>query len=99
MNAYNQTAIDSIIEIQRLTLDDNDGNITNGTPNYQSISGFEDQVVPGYDLPFVLFNLVEVDDTRDEVGPHEPAIDMVANFNGSDYGSEPALQDRRPGVG
>ncbi|MEZ6003034.1 MAG: hypothetical protein R3F33_02495 [Planctomycetota bacterium] len=84
MNAYNQTAIDSIIEIQWLTLDDNDGNINNGTPNYQSInSGFEDQGFPGYDLPFVLFsNLVEVDDTRDEVGPYEPAIDMVANFNG-----------------
>jgi hypothetical protein len=33
MNAYNQSTIHSVIETQWLTLDDDDGDINNGTPN------------------------------------------------------------------
>ncbi|MEW6071183.1 MAG: PKD domain-containing protein [Planctomycetota bacterium] len=48
MNAYNQTTIHSIIETQWLTLDDDNGDIMDGTPNYQSIDqGFLDQGFPG----------------------------------------------------
>ncbi len=48
MNSYNQTTIDSIIEIQWLTLDDDNGNIYDSTPNYQDIDdGFTTQGFPG----------------------------------------------------
>lgn len=47
MNSYDQTTIRSVIESQWLTLDDNDGNINNGTPNYNEIdSGFRQQGFP-----------------------------------------------------
>ena len=52
--AFDQTQIDPIIEQQWLVLDDNNGNITDGTPNYGAIDGgFRDQGFPGYDLPAV----------------------------------------------
>ncbi|HPF12753.1 MAG TPA: hypothetical protein PLJ12_00695, partial [Planctomycetota bacterium] len=83
MNAYNQSNINSIIEIQWLTLDDNDGDINNGTPNYQSINqGFVDQNFPGFDLAFISFtNNVPIADTRDEDGPYVAQVDMSAVFN------------------
>lgn len=83
MNAYNQTGIRSIIETQWLILDDDDGNIGNGTPNYQAINtGFELQGFPGYDLPFISFsNHIPLADTLDESGPYDALIDMSASFN------------------
>ncbi|MCP5021719.1 MAG: hypothetical protein GY930_08060 [bacterium] len=83
MNAYNQTGIRSIIETQWLTLDDDDGNINNGTPNYAEIdTGFELQGFPGFELSFVEFsNHVPLVDTRDETGPYNATIDMVPVFN------------------
>ena len=83
MNSFNQTTIDSIMEIQWLTLDDDDGNINNGTPNYQDIDdGFTDQGFPGFDLPFITFaNEDLIDNTTNEVGPYVASIDMVASFN------------------
>ncbi|MBK7877458.1 MAG: hypothetical protein IPJ77_17260 [Planctomycetes bacterium] len=49
MNAYNQTQIKSVIEIQWLLLDDDDANLANGTPHSVQIrSGFGAQGFPGY---------------------------------------------------
>jgi hypothetical protein len=48
MNGYNQTGIRSIIETQWVTLDDNDGNISNGSPHFGDIDGgFRTQGFPG----------------------------------------------------
>jgi len=48
MNGYNQTLIRSVIETQWITLDDNDGNITNGSPHFTEIdNGFRAQGFPG----------------------------------------------------
>ena len=48
MNGYNQTQIRSIIETQWVTLDDDDGNITNGSPHFADIDGgFRQQGFPG----------------------------------------------------
>lgn len=48
LNAYDDTLINSVIELHYLTLDDDDGNISNGTPNYLAIDGgFRDQGFPG----------------------------------------------------
>ena len=49
---YNDSSIKSIIENHWLTLDDDDGNIDNGTPHYPSIdAGFLAQGFPGFVLP------------------------------------------------
>lgn len=80
MNSYNQTQIKSIIEIQWLTLDDDDANIDNGTPNYPDIDGgFREQGFPGYDLPFIQFsNVTELPDVASDVGPYTVDADIVA---------------------
>jgi hypothetical protein len=72
VNAYNQSTIHSIIETQWLTLDDNDGNIDNGTPNYQDIdAAFLEQGFPGFDLALITISgVTELPDTEDEVGPY-----------------------------
>jgi hypothetical protein len=51
MNGYNQSEIKSIILSQWLTLDDNDGNISNGTPHFTQIdAAFRTQGFPGVDI-------------------------------------------------
>jgi hypothetical protein len=51
MNGYNQMFIQSIIETQWLTLDDDDGNLSNGTPHYAQIdAAFRVQGFPGVNI-------------------------------------------------
>jgi hypothetical protein len=48
MNGYNQTQIRSVIETQWMTLDDDNGNIGDGTPHFADIDGgFRQQGFPG----------------------------------------------------
>ncbi|HYN64702.1 MAG TPA: hypothetical protein VES36_08860, partial [Candidatus Limnocylindrales bacterium] len=55
--AYDDHRIETIIEEHWLILDDNDGNINNGTPHFAQIDGgFRDQGFPGYVAP--LFTIV-----------------------------------------
>ena len=72
MNAYNDGQIKTIIEEHWLVLDDNDGDIGNGTPNHGDIDGgFKDQGFPGHKLSFVsIANVTEPVDTQDENGPY-----------------------------
>ncbi|MFT4542042.1 MAG: Zn-dependent metalloprotease [Planctomycetota bacterium] len=72
LNSYNQTQIRTVIETQWLALDDNDGNISNGTPNYSDINaGFLIHGFPGVDLDLIEYqNVTELGDTQDEVGPY-----------------------------
>ena len=81
MNGYNQGQIDSVIELQWLTLDDNDANINNGTPNYAAInSAFLEQGFPGFVLPAVIFsNVTTLTDTTNS-GPFDVDATVVANF-------------------
>ena len=83
MNAYDDTQIDSIIETHWLTLDDTDGNVGNGTPNYTYIDGgFTDQGFPGYGLTFVdVTNTTVLSDTPYEAGPYTVSADFVATMN------------------
>jgi hypothetical protein len=80
MNSYNQTQIKSVIETQWLTLDDNNGNINDGTPHYTEIdNGFKQQGFPGFDLP--LINIISVTDLPDqlsEVGPYNVDVNVVS---------------------
>ncbi len=82
LNAYNQTQIHSIIEIQWLTLDDDNGDIGDGTPNYQDIdSGFREQGFPGYDLDFMTWsNVTDLPDVPSDAGPYTVNADVVATL-------------------
>ena len=85
MNAYNDGQIKTIIETHWLTLDDDDGNIGNGTPHYTDIdAGFTDQGFPGFQLIFV--NITDVagpSDTFDESGPYGVSAKITPNFGTS----------------
>ena len=72
LNAYDQTQIKSVIETQWLVLDDDNGDLEDGTPHYADIDGgFRDQGFPGFDLPPMVFSDVTIlGDTTDEVGPY-----------------------------
>lgn len=85
MNAYDQGTIDSIIEEQWLTLDDDNGNVNDGSPNYGDIeAAFLTQGFPGFDLPFLYFTgSIEPTDTQDDVGPYGIAVDISTNFGAS----------------
>jgi hypothetical protein len=82
MNAYNDGQIKTIIETHWLVLDDDDGNIDNGTPHYMEIDGgFKDQGFPGYALKFVTFaNVTVLPDTQNEAGPYQVQADISTTF-------------------
>ncbi len=83
MNGYNQTQIRSIIETQWLTLDDDDANLSNGTPHFADIDvGFRDQGFPGVTLvPLVIANVTTLPDTENVVGPYTVDASISANFS------------------
>ncbi len=99
LNSYNQTQIRSIIETQWLTLDDDDGNINNGTPNYAAIDqGFTAQGFPGDELELItISDVTALGDTPDETGPYVVEADIISNFGGALTGAE--LRYRVNGVG
>lgn len=72
MNAFNQSQIRSIIETQWLVLDDDDGNLNDGSPHYAQIDGgFRQQGFPGVDLhPVTIEDVTLVPDSSVEVGPY-----------------------------
>lgn len=83
MNAFNQQTIDSIIEIQWLTLDDDDGDIDNGTPNYAAIDGgFREQGFPGFELLVVdIDNVNQLPDVPADAGPYTVNAKISALYN------------------
>lgn len=85
MNVYNDSQIKTIIEEHWLALDDNDGNIDNGTPHYNEInSGFVVQGFPGYTLALIqLTNLTSLPDTKDQAGPYGVRVDASSLIGGS----------------
>ena len=84
MNAYDDAKIKSIIELHWLTLDDDNGNIYDGTPNHGDIDGgFTDQGFPGVPLRnLTITNVTELPNTLNESGPYAVSADVVANFEG-----------------
>ncbi len=68
-NGYNDGQIQSVIEDHWLALDDDDGNVGNGTPNYQEINdGFLAQGFPGVDLDYIQISHTPQGDTQNESG-------------------------------
>lgn len=79
MNAYNDGQIKTLIEEHWLTLDDNDGNILNGTPNYADIdNGFRQQGFPGIDLALIDIAHTPLGDSLDENGPYVVDADITS---------------------
>ena len=84
MNAYNDSLIQTIIETHWLTLDDNDGNIANGTPHHADIDGgFRAQGFPGHTISaaVLITNVTQLADTTDETGPYVVNASITAAFN------------------
>ncbi len=83
MNAYNDTQIKVIVETHIMTLDDDDANLTNGTPNFTAIeSGFRVQGWPPINLPTVsITNVTNLPDTTNTITPYTVNADVTALMN------------------
>jgi hypothetical protein len=78
MNGYNQTQIKSVILTQWLTLDDNDGNLGNGTPHLADINqGFVDQGFPPFVPPYVTYGPVTLVQDQTCEGPSYPVTATI----------------------
>lgn len=80
MNAFNQTQIRSVIESQWLTLDDDDGFLSNGTPHFSAIdNAFREQGFPGVALPpVVVWNVTSFPDAATPAGPYVVDAQVLA---------------------
>ncbi|MCX8228484.1 MAG: hypothetical protein OTJ44_00845 [Planctomycetota bacterium] len=77
MNGYNDSKIRTYIEDHWLALDDDDGLLDNGTPNYSDIDGgFREQGFPGVTLNLVDVSHTPVADTTNEAGPYNVIADL-----------------------
>ncbi|MDP6963150.1 MAG: hypothetical protein QGF46_03190, partial [Planctomycetota bacterium] len=89
MNAYNDGNIHSIIEEHWLVLDDNNGNIGDGTPNYVDIDGgFRQQGFPGIDLDIIQILHNELGNSLDETGPYVVDADITSLIGSTITGAE-----------
>jgi hypothetical protein len=90
MNSYNQTQIRSVIETQWLTLDDDNGNIDDGTPHYPQIdAGFRIQGFPGYDLALInITGVTDLPDQNSEAGPYTVDATVTSLIGNSITGAE-----------
>ncbi len=82
-NGFNQTKIEEIIVDQLMTLDDNDGNIHNGTPNAGDInSAFLAHGFNGFTPDFMTFqNVTVLADTQNQSGPYTVDATILPNLN------------------
>jgi len=79
MNAYNDNQIRNVIEEHWLALDDNDGNILNGTPNYGDIDGgFRAQGFDGVDLQLIQIVHTPLGNSLSEAGPYTVDADITS---------------------
>lgn len=79
MNAYNDGQIRTFIEDHWLTLDDTNGNIYDGTPNFGDIDGgFRAQGFPGVQLQLLDIVHTPLGDTQNEQGPYLVSADVTS---------------------
>lgn len=84
MNGFDQQSIDSAIELQWLTLDDDDGNLDNGTPNWLDIdAAFLEQGFPGFSPAPVFFSNVTELANSTSPGPFTVQATVLPNFAAS----------------
>ncbi len=85
MASFNQTEIKSVIEVQWLLLDDDDGNLNNGSPHYVPIeAGFAQQGWPGLALNPITIEEVSVPaDSEQERGPYDASLTITPHMGQS----------------
>ncbi|MCE9593411.1 MAG: immunoglobulin domain-containing protein [Planctomycetes bacterium] len=83
MNGFNDGQIKTIVRTHWLVLDDDNGNIDDGTPNFAHINGgFVDQGFPTYVFQAVSFsNVTQLPNTQDQTGPYVVTSNVFANTN------------------
>jgi len=83
MNAYDDGQVGPLIRDHWLVLDDDNGNVNDGTPNFADIDGgFVQQSFPTFEFTWVLYqNVVEPQDTQDESGPYTVQADLSTTVN------------------
>jgi Zn-dependent metalloprotease len=82
MNSFNQTQIKSVIELQWLTLDDDDGTLDNGTPNHSPIdAAFREQGFPGFvPAPIAFSGVTQLPNTTNPIGPYAVGATLASNL-------------------
>ncbi len=76
MNLYNDGTITTAIEDHWLIINDDNGNVGDGTPDYSDIdAGFREQGFPGVDLDLIQLDHTPVGDQLSEVGPYVVSVD------------------------
>ena len=82
MNSFNQDEIRSVIETQWVLLDDDDGDILNGSPHFDQIdAGFRQQGFPGLETVPISAEIVQaVADTEHEYGPYTVRARLKQHF-------------------
>ena len=85
MNAYDDSTVGPLIRDHWLVLDDNNGNVNDGTPNFDDIDdGFTAQGFPPFQFTYVNFtNVIEPGDTADETGPYTVQVDLTPELAAS----------------
>jgi len=80
MNAYDDGQVLNIIVEHLLVLDDDNGDLNDGTPNFDLINGgFVEQGFPGYQFTYVNFDdVVDVEDSLDENGPYGVSAELTS---------------------
>jgi hypothetical protein len=78
---FNDGQIKTFVRDHWLMLDDNDGNIDNGTPHYADIdNGFHDQGFPNYVKKAISIVHTPLPDTTDTTGPYVAIAKVTANI-------------------
>ncbi|HEX9794796.1 MAG TPA: hypothetical protein VGC54_12505 [Planctomycetota bacterium] len=89
MNGYNDGQIRTIIEEHWLVLDDDNGNLDDGTPNFADIDGgFREQGFPGIDLDLIQIDHAALGDTTNEAGPYQVDATIAHLTGGTVTGAE-----------
>jgi hypothetical protein len=79
-NAFDQTEIESLLPLQWLALDDDDGNLHDGTPHFDEIDlAFREQGFPAVQLEPIAIVTVPLPDTDDEIGPYLVTATVSSN--------------------
>ena len=82
-NAFDDSQIKTVVRDHWLALDDNDGNVGNGTPNYAYIEGgFTDQKFPPLGIQFVqVANVTKLGDITSDALARTVQADLTPLFN------------------
>lgn len=82
--AFQTGAIDPILTVDVLTIDDDDGNVLNGTPHYNQINqGFSAHGLDAPALDFLTFNHVALTDTANDTMDYPVSVTIVPNIAAS----------------